>query len=430
MLRKKVQDLKFSKKVTHASEAAVSGSTLTRHPSIPKNFGTHKNKMNKKIVIYTIIALVILVGAFFVVSWAFANVAVKVTTTEASMDIDDVILATNKTDNINPEMIKFETIKLSEKDSAGVPLTETRKVEEQASGQVTLYNELTASQKLIVKTRLESNGKVYRLTKAVTVPAASLVNGKLVAGNVDAAVLADKPGQSYNITGPLKMSLPGLAGTNKYSKVYANLSEKLSGGFVGEVKTASKKDMDNAMAMLEQRLQESLLRKAKAETPDGFVFYDDGSFISSANNKDEIYTKANGVSFDVEAESTLVGIIIDKAALKNVLAKKKIANYAGDDITIDGLETLGFSLIGKKNLDWNNLTNISFRVTGKSKAVWNFDENLLKSKLSGAKKSGYQSVFTEFPMIERAEASVRPFWLLNFPTDVSKISIERVNSIK
>ncbi len=74
----------------------------------------------------------------------------------------------------------------------------------------------------MVRTRfLALDGKIFRLTKGITVPGAKIVEGKIIPSSIEAAVIADQPGEAYNIGPVSRFSIPGLKGTPKYEAFYA-----------------------------------------------------------------------------------------------------------------------------------------------------------------------------------------------------------------
>ncbi len=387
----------------------------------------NKRMYNKKPIYLSLAAILVLVLVFLVSSWALASVDLKVTTTKRNVDIDDVFLATIQTPE-SSNILKFEQMKVNGKESVQLLLTETKQIDKKAFGNVTIYNELIATpQKLIAKTRLETtDGKVYRLTKPVTIPGAISKNGKIIPGQASVDVEADQVGKEYNIVQDIVLKVLAFKGTTKYSKIYAKSKTAIAGGISGQIKTISDDTLGKSVADLKQKLSDSLEKKSLTQIPPGYLLYQDAAFVDFQDNKDELYT-ASGDSFNLIVSGELLALIIKTDELENFIATKKITDFNGADVTISSLPKFSFSLIGKRIIDPNNISNFSFRLTGTSTIVWNYDENLLKTKLLGIKKYDHQKVFKEFPMIEKAEATLRPFWLRSFPSDINRIKIERTN---
>ena len=85
-----------------------------------------------------------------------------------------------------------------------------------AHGTMRIYNNYsTAAQTLVATTRFISNeGKLFRTKERVVIPGGYYEGGKLAAGFIDIEVIADQPGEDYNID-PSTFSIPGFVGTSK-----------------------------------------------------------------------------------------------------------------------------------------------------------------------------------------------------------------------
>jgi hypothetical protein len=71
-----------------------------------------------------------------------------------------------------------------------------------------------------------------------------------------------------------------------------------------------------------------------------------------------------------------------------------------------------------------NTGPLNVLLQGNPTIVWQFDKQALSAALLGKDKNSFESVITTFsPAIEKAKASIRPFWKNNFPTDQSKLGI-------
>lgn len=133
--------------------------------------------------------------------------------------------------SLNNDILDIPTkdiVLIKEKKEVTVPLvsTGTKKVESKAQGMVTLFNTGSQSQLLVSTTRLQTpNGNIYRLDGRVTVPAAK----GIVPGSIEAKVIADGLGNSYNVTTG-DFTLPGLVGTPRFKQVYARTSKGIQGG--------------------------------------------------------------------------------------------------------------------------------------------------------------------------------------------------------
>jgi hypothetical protein len=97
--------------------------------------------------------------------------------------------------------IPFEIVRITRDDGRVVAASEETDVQKKASGRIVIYNNHNSSpQRLVKNTRFETpEGLIYRINESVTVPGAKIEGGEKVPGSVEAEVMADIPGQKYNI---------------------------------------------------------------------------------------------------------------------------------------------------------------------------------------------------------------------------------------
>jgi len=141
-------------------------------------------------------------------------------------------------------------------------------VQAKAQGTVTLYNAFDSSpQRLVANTRLEdASGKIFRLLSAVTVPGAKVEGGRVQATSITTTVIADQPGESYNI-GPTEFRIPGFRGTAKFDGFSAKSETAFRGGFVGESKIATLDDIKRGSEALTKRVIDELRAELDQKIP-------------------------------------------------------------------------------------------------------------------------------------------------------------------
>ena len=305
-------------------------------------------------------------------------------------------------------------IKLSGEKGQVVKATGEENVSRKASGLIAVFNTGSLSQPLVENTRFEStDGKIFRTTKSISVPAK---------GSVEVEVRADAPGAEHNI-GLTDFTLPGLKGTPKYSTVYGRSKTPMTGGFIGREKVVSQMELAKAKEDLERNLKEELLGKAALEVPEEFILVPALSSIifeelpQSDAGADEAVT--------VNVRGNLVAIMFKKAELSRTLAKNKTELSESDLVEITSFDALEINFAGAPPTDLLNLDRIDFKVNGGAKLVWKTDEVALRNALVGRKKSDLGPILKNYPTIAKANASIRPFWKRSFPGEASKIVIKQ-----
>ncbi|AKM84942.1 MAG: hypothetical protein VE98_C0001G0488 [candidate division Kazan bacterium GW2011_GWA1_50_15] len=113
---------------------------------------------------------------------------------------------------------------------------------QKATGKIAVLNYTTTIQGLLVNTRFQSaSGLVFRLSSEVLVPPVRRgTPGRAVVG-----ATADGGGTKYNVSSPLKLTIPGLGEAGK-TAVYGEVAETFTGGTDEIVKVVSEADIEQA----------------------------------------------------------------------------------------------------------------------------------------------------------------------------------------
>ncbi|MBI5133839.1 MAG: hypothetical protein HZA81_00395 [Candidatus Taylorbacteria bacterium] len=312
--------------------------------------------------------------------------------------------------------LAYESVSLKEIGSLPVKATGEEAVSKKATGTIIIYNDYNASaQRLIKNTRFETTeGLIFRISDSVTVP------GKkgTTPGSVEATVVADEAGEKYNV-GLKDFTIPGFKGDPRYSSFYARSKTPLAGGFVGTRKIVSEADRKKAESVIEAEVSANLLKKAASEVPADKIFFDKAYSISFVTLPEE----ASGNEVLIKKEGTLSFALFDKGEISKALAQARVQGYEGEPIMVKELEALAFAPKGE--FDPGSSDSVSFSLSGDAKFEWLYEEASLKAALAGLSRSDIPAALQGFPMIEKADISIRPFWSRSFPESVDRISIER-----
>jgi hypothetical protein len=372
-----------------------------------------------KIILWSVV--VIIVGALaFLVSLLFAQATVKVTPKQGKILLQDTYEAQK-----NGADFSFQLMTVEESASTTVPASGTEKVEKKASGKIAIYNNFsTEPQQLVANTRFESKaGKIYRITTAVTVPGQTTKGGEVTPGTVEAEVVAEAAGDSYNLENG-DFTIPGFKGSPRYDKFYARSKGTISGGFIGEMKVASAEERTKARTSLEDKLRSQVLTSARAMLPPDHILYDDAAIFTVSESPATGNPNSNEAVVVVKVK--LQGIIFDRKQLSRYLGYKYIPDYQGEEILISNLDNLQFTLLNKDSLNLPEPEVVTFTLKGNAHVVWLFDEADLKSRLYAATDGKYEEIFKKYPAIDEARVVFRPPWVRVFPDNSDKIRVVTV----
>ncbi|MEX0930647.1 MAG: hypothetical protein WDZ79_03120 [Candidatus Paceibacterota bacterium] len=358
----------------------------------------------------TVAALLVVI---FAVSTLFTSATIVITPKQATHQISLPIA-------IGPEGdISFETVSVSESANMTVDTTGTESVTETAEGELTLYNEYTTSEfPLVVNTRFEApNGNIYRSTQAVRIPGMSGDEGNRTPGTAVVSVRASEAGDSYNLTEG-RLTIPGLEGEPSFKGVYAEVTSVISGGFEGERGVIDPGTRDRAEASLRSQLEEEIGRSVQSQIPDRFILYPETIVtvvepvrqVSADNNKAVL-----------ESTITARGAMFLREELEAFLIEALLSpDETSSAVRVHNLDELSFT--PGNSYDPRNST-ITGTISGTAHFVWVVDEAAVKKSIGGRNKDRLDNALSRFEAIEGASATVRPFWLMSFPSDPDDMSI-------
>src|SRR3989344_812332 len=126
----------------------------------------------------------------------FAKTIVTVVLKSDKFDVDASFGAGGADSEIPAEGVLFEeTVESSAK------ATGEKEFNDRAMGQIVIYNAYSSEvQQLVERTRFSTpDDKIFRIQKAIAVPGAKVIDGKIEPSSVEADAVADSPGERYNI---------------------------------------------------------------------------------------------------------------------------------------------------------------------------------------------------------------------------------------
>ncbi len=298
------------------------------------------------------------------------------------------------------------------------PATGRRQVEKHATGLIVVYNSYSSdAQQLVEKTRfMAPDGKLFRLSKTITVPGAKIVDGKIVPSNIIADVVADGAGPDYNI-GPVKLfTIPGFKGSPKYQSFYGESTSDMAGGFIGEVAYPTSDDMIRAKTAAGSDLESALNAKLLMQVPKEFKILDGTRTYRVVSQKADEEADADG-NFGVLTEGRSTIIAFRESDLEDLLLKKSLSEET-EDYEVDS-HTLEYG-VARVDFDRGLMT---FPVDYKSVLARKIDADSLKEKIAGKSESELKQMVFELPGLETATISLWPFWVKTVPEQLSKITV-------
>lgn len=385
--------------------------------------GSPKRKFSIKGLVLSLMVLssiVFSVFGYFYLAKAKIEVwpEVKVESYETTLTIDKSLTVWDFSKNMIPGIPSSKEKTVTEKfQSSGRVVKEVT-----AEGTITVYNNYSQNnQVLVAGTRFVSaDGKLFRSASRITVPGGTYEKGKFVPGEAQVKVVADQAGAEYNI-GATTFSIPGFAGTEKYTKFYGKSFQKMTGGFRSEVAQVTVEDLDHAEEVVSEKAKvdcekDLLSNLLSEEISDKYTFFERAiktevlENFSLANANDEI----SEISFQSKAKSET--LIFEKKDIMD-FAKNFISSnlelgktFSEESIIID-YDTKSIDLKeGKIVLD----LNISAKIFD------NIDIFELKNKIKGKTQVEVESFLKTQPKILKTKVEFWPFWVSEVPQNPEK----------
>jgi len=374
-----------------------------------------KPKRSKSL--WWVAGVIVILILILLVPLAFSSSTIVITPRSETANILDTLVVASP-EGTEAEL-NYKVMVLEGSASIEVPASGIKTVERKASGQIkVLNNHSESAMRLIKNTRFRApNGKVYRVQNAISVP------GKTSSGpgELTITVYADEAGEEYNLSNAI-FTVPGLAGTDQYNNVSAEVLTPITGGFAGEVKVVSDSDLATAETALEKSLTDKLLTDASAQVPEGNIFFKDG--YSVALQLDEYAdTNTNSDSdASVSMDGQLYVLLFDELDLSAYIAQRELSNSPEANVVIENWDELSFHMDDYEQIV--SASDLDFTLTGQAKFVWTIDQNAIKSELAGLKKGDSESIFAKYPGVASAIVNIKPMWKRSFPSSMDKIDIE------
>jgi hypothetical protein len=380
----------------------------------------------------SVIGIVLVLIAFVILRTVFATAKVGVVLlqqTETLTNSRFVAVLNSSPLAGKDDNVPYQIIKMSASSSVDLMPKEEKQISTKASGTITVANEGKAMT-FRATTRFEStDGKIYRTTKEIIIPAAKKDSkGKLIAsGIVKVTVVADQPGAEYNIgtgaEGSRDFTVPGLKGSASYDLVSAKTDPDvgITGGFAGVSKLVSDEEILKVSKEQQDKLQNDLMARVSSEINDTFFYTPETIFVTFTTDVPKDVGE-NG-KLRIQENGLLQAIVFDKNELSKAVSKRGLSAYDGSPIVVKNLDTLTFSFEDKGAFDVNKSEMFTFTLSGNPHFVWEIDTKRLQQALTGVPITEVVNVAKKFPSIRAIHPSVKPFWKSSLPSKTSAITI-------
>lgn len=354
-------------------------------------------------------------GAALTLTLRPVSAKIPIPSTEITADV--------KVNSPNQETRKIPGLKIVTEQTyqKSFPSSGRKYVEDYARGRLNVFNAYSSAPQILISgTRfIEPSGKIFKLTKTVTVPGARIEEGKIIPSAMETEVAAEKPGQDYNI-GPSNFSIPGFKGTPKYDAFYGKSSSLFDGGFKGETKVVTSGDIKSAEVEVTRELFNQLKSSLHEKTPSGDEFAVlDGSrsiLIVEVNSPKQNERKDE---FAVSARGTGEIFVFKNADLTGLLSIALLSPDRPSTLITDSAK-LAF-----KNVRLDAIKGeLKFTVEGEALGVRTMPVDEIKSVAVAKRITMLENYLRNRPEIAGFVINNFPFWRWRTPSDPRAIEIK------
>ncbi len=372
----------------------------------------------KRFPIKTVGALVVLAFIVYGAVTVLPKADIKIITKKIDWTFNDsVITQLSAKPDYTTVTIPNQKFTDTKSTSMEFPATGKKQVSNIATGIITVYNSYSSSpQPLVKNTRFMSpDGKIFLLTKGITVPGAQISEGKIIPSSIDADVIAEKPGADYNID-PVKLfTIPGFQGGPKYKAFYGESKAAMTGGFVGELAYPTTADISAATQKISDTLRSALNQSLNSQISGDFKIIEGATIFSILDQKNNTEVNKNG-NFSIFANSQMSIIAFKESDLIDVLKQKAEADNNGNYLVKSYDIQYGVARMEKSG-------RMSFPANFKSVLSYKIDADQLKNEIAGKSEIDLRTAIFSLPGLDTANVSLWPFWVKNVPNNPNKIHI-------
>lgn len=293
------------------------------------------------------------------------------------------------------------------------------KSQKKAEGIIRVYNVQSSSpQVLLGATRFVSaEGKLFRTPSKTVIPGGRETRGKLEPGFVDIKVIADQPGKNYNI-GPSTFSIPGFAGTPKYTTFYAKSFSPMAGG--GEQPSVSQEDLLAAEKNLTKKALEQGKEALKNQISSDLVFLDEtlSQEVVEATSTAKVNWEAPVFDFKVKVKSQ--NLLFKRDDLENLVKDFAVSRTSPDKKLWPENIKINFK---RESIDFQ-AGKMILNVKIETKIYSEIETDSLLKAISGKSLAEAQILLKNQPQIKDFKIKLRPFWAKRVPEKIKRIKID------
>lgn len=267
-----------------------------------------------------------------------------------------------------------------------------------ARGKILVYNEFRAM--TLIPSRFETPEGLIFLSQE---------NVKLKLGVTELEVVAEKPGEEYNI-GPTTFVLPALreAKSPRYNLIYAKSEQDFSGGLDKSANIINQEDIEKA----EQVLQEQALAELRSQTDLNLL--EPSVQVINSDFSTSLEPGEEAEAFNAILEINMQALAFQASDLKDLVSRNLLLKSRS------GRQALSESL----KLELLDSGSGLLEVLAQQEIYQTIDKTVLAENLAGKDKPEVQELLSDLDNIISSQVNFWPFWVKQMPHSINKIKIK------
>lgn len=379
-----------------------------------------KFELFKKISFLFIFFLVCGTLLFFFFTQYFSKVQITVSLKKETFEIKDQVILSSKIQNLDFKSKKIPAEIFEEEKVFSLQVPASGVILKKAEGKIRLYNSYTTKEETwVAGTRfLSSDNKIFLSKSKITVPGATIKDGKIEPSFVDVEVIAAEGGEEYNI-GPTKFSIPAFKGSERYYKYYGESLEPMKGG--GKKRVVKKEDIENGFNVLISQIEKEKGKEfIKERISSNVVFPEDLVLVEVLEKKSNQKEGDEVPNFSVSVKAKIKTFLVKKENLLSFVQALKSFYQPPSTKLLSQNENLQFESLTRDFEKGEVLVNLNYR----GELILRVEKDELKKAIAGKRIKEIEEILKNKAEIEKVKIRVSPFWVFKVPENFDKIEIQ------
>lgn len=376
----------------------------------PSNQRPAPNLFNK--VLFGSLSVISIIIIIFVVLLVVPTTNITITTQAKSIPFAAIVTldSKQKSPDIINNILPAQVINLEEQISQEARATGSTNNGTKASGIITVYNKTSSPLPLMGGTRFVNKDNIlFRSQGSVNINPNS---------SSDVTVEADIIGTKGNI-GPSSFTLPALPGSE--SIIFGESKQSMSGGSDQISYNITNDDLKFSTDEIRKKLYEKALSDLKNKLPK------DKNYISPSIESIQVNATPDHVEgdqveiFNIIAKANIPFMVYDKNQLKELMDSNLSRNLSKDRVFVnDEIDSFNIKI---ETADFNN-TTAKIGVSTNAINIPIYNEEMIKSNISGKTSEEVKSYFLNYPEIQHIDINFWPDWSKRVSKIPSRVSLK------